>query len=212
MHIYSHFYSYFTLLNGNASHLAEAHFSCSLIPSSLSFYLCHLTITFCPHMLKHSLNMCCFVLSTQIGATNQTMTQFRHNISFTCRHATVISLLMSTALSIIYKPFRWTAEWFVLFMGCFSCATFLLWLAFCISSCVTKTECFFPSGPGNMEAVSLCCQSAHQGKCSSVCFMAFTCQPWSHDNLQAIWCKGDRLSEQDQRDNRDDNRVDVLEW
>lgn len=30
-----------------------------------------------------------------------------------------------------------------------------------------KNECLLPSGPGNMEAVSLHCQSAHQGKRSS---------------------------------------------
>lgn len=32
--------------------------------------------------------------------------------------------------------------------------------------CDRKMNAFLPSGPGNMEAVSLCCQSAHKGKCS----------------------------------------------
>lgn len=47
----------------------------------------------------------------------------------------------------------------------------LFFAAICILHflfCDRKNECVLPSGPGNMETVSICCQSAHQGKCSSL--------------------------------------------
>lgn len=53
-----------------------------------------------------------------------------------------------------------------------------------------KKECVLPSGPGNMEAVSLHCQSAHQGK-RSPAPGGILCLSLASLDLMVIWRRYD---------------------
>lgn len=64
-----------------------------------------------------------------------------------------------------------------------------------------------------MEAVSLRCQSAHQGKCSSALsgILWLSLASFGLMVIRRRCDKSSRFSEQERRDNNDDDD-DVLEW
>lgn len=79
----------------------------------------------------------------------------------------IIILLMSRVLNVTYELRGWTAEMIRSLYGVFAPRYFFFCchLHFAFPALRQKNKCVLSPGPGYMETVSFCCQSAHQGKC-----------------------------------------------
>lgn len=79
----------------------------------------------------------------------------------------IIILLMSRVLNVTYELRGWTAEMIRSLYGVFAPRYFFFCchLHFACPALREKNKCVLSPGPGYMETVSFCCQSAHQGKC-----------------------------------------------
>lgn len=118
----------------------SSHLLCPLCPFSPPY----LSISFLPDAMRHPLNKCYLVPSTQLcrDKSDRHMTRNLAIIFLSHTHtltrAIIISLLMSGVLSMTYEPFGWTAEMICSLYGVFVLCYFLLWFAFCISCSVTE--------------------------------------------------------------------------